>query len=576
MKELLSDFWLHGPEFLTQDVSCWPVKHSYKKEGLEGELKIHAVYAVSNDVEANLINRLVERYSSWKKIVKIFARIIRFCKRPPFDHIELGAAEVKEAKMNLIKFSQKGMVKELKEAAEEGKGRYRKLAPAVDEQGLWRVGSRLKHHVPFTLDRKLPVLLPPDHRITSLIMEESHRTHHSGQDGTLNRFRAQGYWTVRGGHLARNVKNKCVPCRKNGTKNNLNQPMGDFPPEMLDDPKAWGYCQLDLFGPFHCRGDVNPRTTKKTWGIVVEDVNSGAVHVDIVQDYSAEAVLLSMRRFGSLRGWPGVVQSDPGSQLVSASGKLVTWWSELEGVLRRFATCKNFEWKVSPPDSPWRQGKVERRIAIVKRLIRLSVGDSRVTPVELQTIFFEIANVCNERPLGLSKPREDGTYDIITPNNLLLGRSTNVLPDDATLAEQLPIASRYRLIQHVTTMFWHKWCTNVSPGLVIRQKWHKESRNLKEGDLIMICEQSTIKSKYKLGIVDTVHTSDDGRVRSVTIRYVNVQKNSNGDGKVSVVYVKRSVQRLVLILPVEEQLTSVEVEDHGSHVMCNSIAKAGV
>ena len=59
--------------------------------------------------------------------------------------------------------------------------------------------------------------------------------------------------------------------------------------------------------------------------MVLEDVNSGAVHLDIVQDYSAEAVMMSMRRFGSVRGWPGVVYSDPGSQLVSASDKLVNW-----------------------------------------------------------------------------------------------------------------------------------------------------------------------------------------------------------------------------------------------------------
>ena len=115
-------------------------------------------------------------------------------------------------------------------------------------------------------------------------------------------------------------------------------------------------------------------------------VNSGAVHIDIVLDYSAEAVLLTLRRFGALRGWPGVMQSDPGSQLVSASGKLVKWWNDLGGPLREFAGAKNFQWNVSPPDAPWRQGKVERRIGIVKRS-SLSVGDTVVSPVELQTIF---------------------------------------------------------------------------------------------------------------------------------------------------------------------------------------------
>ena len=58
-------------------------------------------------------------------------------------------------------------------------------------------------------------------------------------------------------------------------------------------------------------GDVNPRTTKKTWAVVIEDANSGAVHLDIVQDYSTQAVLMTLRRFGALRGWPGVICSDP-------------------------------------------------------------------------------------------------------------------------------------------------------------------------------------------------------------------------------------------------------------------------
>ena len=440
---------------------------------------------------------------------------------------------------------------------------------------VWRVGARLKNHVPFTFDNKLPVILPPDHRVTRLIMEDSHRFHHGGQDSTLNRFRTMGYWTVRGGHLAKSVKKSCVPCRKVDAKNDIAQPMGPFPAEVLIDPVAWGCCQLDLFGPFECRSDVNKRARKKVWGFVIEDVNSGGVHIDIVMDYSAEAVLLTMRRFGALRGWPGILQSDPGSQLVSASGKLIQWWKELEGPLRQFAGTKNFQWKVSPADSPWRQGKVERRIAIIKRLLRLSVGDSVVTPVELQTIFFEVANICNERPIGLSKPREDGTYDVITPNSLLLGRSTNILPDDATLANQLPFASRYRLVRHVTSVFWSKWSMNVSPGLVLRQKWHESTRNLQVGDLVMICEHSIIKSKYKLGVVDTVHPSDDGFVRSVTLRYANVL-NTNGNISASIVRVKRSVQRLVLILPIEDQVAPVEVDEHETFVVCKSHVKAGV
>ena len=153
---------------------------------------------------------------------------------------------------------------------------------------------------------------------------------------------------------------------------------------------------MDLTGPYACKSDVIARATKKTWVVIIEDVNSGAVHLDVVSDYSTDAVLCSLRRFFSLRGRPGVIHTDPGSQLESASGKLESWWNKMQKSLREFSSSRNFSWIVSPPDSPWRQGKAERRIGIVKRLFKLSVGDTRLTPLELQTSLFEIADICYE------------------------------------------------------------------------------------------------------------------------------------------------------------------------------------
>ena len=568
---MIGGFWESGPDFLRLDESEWPIKYSYKKDNLEGEAPVSKkFFAIQVTPGVNSIfNRLIERCSCWRRMVRVLAWMLRVCCK--LKPVSLTSKEVQGARTKLVKFAQKDMVVELSEASVKGTGRFRKLAPVLDQDGIWRVGGRLKNFVPFTFDAKLPAILPPDSRITLMVMIEAHRSSHGGQDKTLSRFRSDGFWTLRGGHMAKKVSNSCVPCRKVDPVK-LQQPMGEFPEGMLKDPVAWGCCQMDLFGPFGCRGDVNARTTKKTWGLVIEDVNSGAVHLDIVQDYSTNAVLLSMRRFGSLRGWPGVIHTDPGSQLESASGKLESWWKGMEKCLQELGSSKNFQWKVSPPDSPWRQGKAERRIAIVKRLIKLSVGDSRLTPVELQTVLFETANICNERPVGLSKPREDGTYSVITPNHLLLGRSGCILPDDAEVASGLPMAARYRLVHHVTDSFWKKWSCEITPGLVVRQKWHKKSRNLCIGDLVMIHESSPIKAKYKLGIVDDVHSSTDGCVRSVTVRYVLVQKNPRGEDKVRNIRVKRSVQRLSLILPVEEQSTTLGVEENA---LC-SIVKAGV
>ena len=78
-----------------------------------------------------------------------------------------------------------------------------------------------------------------------------------------------------------------------------------------------------------------------------------------------------------------------------------------------------------------------------------------------------------------------------------------------------------------------------------------------------------------MGVVETVVTSNDGFVRSVTVPYVLVQSTPKVDFKTTTIRVQRSVQRLVLILPVEEQESQVEVEDCVSHVRCVTV-KAGL
>ena len=568
---IVGGFWEKGPDFLQEDEALWPIKSSYRTDRLEGEvvLKKKVVCSFVNLAHPDFLGRLLNRGSCLKKIIRVLAWMLRVIVKNIASN-SLSAVELKEAKYMLIKYSQGELVRELKNAVEFGAGRFRKLAPVVDEDKIWRVGARIKNHVPFTFDSKMPVIVPSEHRLTLLAMEESHKFNHAGQDSTVSRFHTGGFWTIGAGRIAKKVKNDCVPCRKVAGKTQ-SQLCGEIPEIRLQQLVAWAHCQLDMFGPFSCRGDVNPRTTKKIWGLILEDVNSGAVHLDVVSAYSTVAVLTTMERFGSLRGWPGVIYSDPGSQLVSASGKLEFWWKRMEGPLATFAGSQNFRWETSPADSPWRQGKVERRIAIVKKLLRHAIGDSRLTPLELLTALMQIANICNERPITIDtvKPRDDGTYPIITPNHLMMGRSGKRLPDDTELSESLPMKERYRLINHVTTAFWQRWSTEVSPSLVIRQKWHIASRNMQEGDVVMIADTSTLKMKYKLGIVEDAKVSQDGLVRSAVIRYNNITQTPDNKTRSTPVRVTRSIQRLILVLPVEEQSSRLMVkEDDHQSVVC--------
>ena len=224
--------------------------------------------------------------------------------------------------------------------------------------------------------------------------------------------------------------------------------------------------------------------------------------------------------------------------------------------LSNLATEKNFKWSISPANSPWRQGSSEVRIKNLKRLLQISVGSVKLTPTELQTFLFEAANLTNERPIGVGKsPRADGTFNVLTPNKLLMGRSTNSVPDDARLSSHLKHVDRYQLIQQATQEFWTKWTQQVTPEKVIRQRWHETGRNVKPGDVVLLHDKTAIKGKYKLGIVSSVKRSLDKLVRSCTVTYT-IPFGRDPAGRYTEgrkISVTRSIQRLTVLLPVEEQ-----------------------
>ena len=180
-------------------------------------------------------------------------------------------------------------------------------------------------------------------------------------------------------------------------------------------------------------------------------------------------------------------------------------------------------------------------------------------------MLFEAANLSNERPIGIHKtPKADGTFKVLTPNCLLMGRSLNSVPDDSELASHMKKSDRYQLISQVTLEFWDRWAQEVTPESVVRQRWHETGRNLQVGDLVLLHEKSELKGKYVLGIVEETRISKDGLVRSCVVGYT-IPYNKDPVGRYSGgrrVSVSRSIQRLTLLLPVEEQPSRLVVEDN--------------
>ena len=81
---------------------------------------------------------------------------------------------------------------------------------------------------------------------------------------------------------------------------------------------------------------------------------------------------------------------------------------------------------------------------------------------------------------------------------------------------------------------------------------------------MLLHDKSPLKGRYTLGIVESVNLGRDGLVRSCEVGYTVSNKRDpigeyTGGKRITVT---RSVQRLTLLLPIEDQQNSLEVEDN--------------
>ena len=145
---------------------------------------------------------------------------------------------------------------------------------------------------------------------------------------------------------------------------------------------------------------------------------------------------------------------------------------------------------------------------------------------------------------------------VLTPNSLLLGRATSKNPGvwQPYIRGQNP-KTRYQLVQSAVDDFWEKWIQLYAPTLVIQRKWNVSTRNLRPGDVVIIADRNVLRGEYRLGTVKEVFPSVDGKVRRVLVTYKNFRVGDIGQsyyGVSDTVTVSRSVQRLALIVPVDD------------------------
>ena len=476
--------------------------------------------------------------------------------------LALSAKERDEAFKNLALATQKGY--------QFNETTLKRLVTFRDRNSdLLLCGGRIQS---WTEDGEAVPLLPYHSCLGKLLARETHGENHEGVATTLLKTMKKA-WIVQGRRVVKEAMNGCVECRKRRVRA-CQQVMGILPTERTTPAEPFEYTTLDLFGPYEVTDCVKKRTTMKAWGVVFCCMASRAIYADLVSDISTEGFLKAYARFAAIRGHPRRLWSDHGTNFVGAKPALKELNQYLNGLdhdeIQTVAAIKGTEWKwiMSPADSPHRNGAAEAAVKIIKTALGSLTGvSSKLTWDELQTVLFEAANLANERPINAHAQVEEDTVVYITPNSLLQGHTRRGGNFMGINFQDYPW-KRLQAIQEAVDKFWTKWSALAGPSLFVRSKWHQRERDVAVGDLVWVVDTNALKGQYRLGKVESVTTGEDGVVRTANVKTCTglraMPSNDPRRGQptlrtpYSTVNLQRDVRRLVVLLPVEEQINMLE------------------
>jgi len=527
----LTERWENGPEFLRRPEEEWPTtSETTHRDEADKERKKAVCTTTTSKVVIDY-----NRFSSWRKLVRVTAWVQRLinnlrAKRNPNYTNQSGPLTVQElerARTYLIEDAQKNLKDRIKN------GELSAISPFVDNQGLLRVGGRVDHAVA-SYDVKHPILLPHNSRISYLIALETHRCGHTGVATTVAKIRRR-YWILRAHGIIKTIKFRCVTCRQVKPKHEV-QVMADLPEHRLSpQTPPFHFTSCDYFGPMTVK--IGRNKTTKHYGVIFTCLNTRAVHLEVATDCSSMEFKQALRRFFAIRGYPALMLSDNGTQMVGAEKELrqmIEGWDVDE--LRNYCADKGMEWKFTTPGAPHQNGCAEALVKSCKYALKRSIGQQVLAPFELYTYLLEVANLVNQRPIGRApNDPDDGSY--LCPNDMLLGRASSHVPQ-GPFEQTANSRRRVEFVQQIVESFWKRWSRDAFPQLVPRWKWKTEKRNVCVGDTVMMTDHNAVRGKWTIARVVQVFPGQDGKVRNVKV------KTATGE-------YARPITKIAVILPVE-------------------------
>ena len=545
--------WINGPPFLWEAEDRWPKRPEISVEIKEDDPEVkreRKTFSVASTVEADFLNRVVQSCSSWYKLKKLMAWILRYrsnllreCRRRKEGTAKvlvseipspISVEEMHSAEIEVLKYVQRQCFREElvclqgKESKVELKKSVRarrtgsvkksssiaKLDPELRDD-LLCVGGRLRH-APIEQEQRHPVILPKKHHVVDLIVRHYHLlSGHSGQEYVLSLIR-KSYWIIKGRVAVRRVVNRCFSCRRRQAPFKT-QKMADLPADRVTPNKPpFSFVGVDCFGPFWVK---RARSQVKRYGVLYTCLATRAIHLEVAQSMDTDSFLNSMRRFIARRGVPEVMRSDNGSNFVGGCKELreaISGWNKSQ--IHEFLLQRNVKWLFNPPSGSHFGGVWERCIRTVRKILVALMKEQPLDDEGLTTLMCEVESIVNGRPITKSSD-DPSDSEALTPSHLLLLRSGPRLPPGVFRKEDGYSRRRWRQVQYLADVFWRRWIREYLPQLQERQKWTYPSRNFAVDDIVLVVDDRVPRSSWPLGrIISVRKNSTDEHVRSVTVK----------------------------------------------------------
>ncbi|GAA6083978.1 uncharacterized protein LOC101884906, partial [Tachysurus ichikawai] len=253
--------------------------------------------------------------------------------------------------------------------------RLYRLNPFLDDKGILRVGGRLEHA---TLHPhiKHPVILPKTSYITKLLIDHYHQqVRHQGRDT---------------------------------------------------------YCGMDCFGPFHTK---EGRKELKCYGLLFTCLCSRAVHIEFLDDLSADASLNSLLAFIALRGNICQLRSDQGTNSAGARREFLETVKEMVQECLKQLGC---EFVMNPPSASHMGGAWERQIRTIRSVLTSILDQSSRTldSSSLRTYLYELMAIVISRPITADLINDPTGPQPLTPNLILTMKSSIILPPPGAFVKE--------------------------------------------------------------------------------------------------------------------------------------------